>query len=182
MGHLFYTELGGVAAQPITGTHNTNFNLFQNLQSVGYWSGTEYAPFTPYAWFFDFSNGNQTSIPDDFSSHAWAVRSGDVVGVGDSPSLLPGPALELVDQRSAVGAEAVRFRMGAEEGAVSLTVHDVTGALRRTLLKRDLAAGTTEQIQWGGLDDAGRRLPSGVYYLRLRLPSVSLARKLAILR
>src|SRR3989344_6138087 len=46
MGHLFYTELGGVAGQSIATTHNANYNLFQNVQSDVYWSGTEYAPDT----------------------------------------------------------------------------------------------------------------------------------------
>src|SRR3989344_1546518 len=56
MGHLFYAELGGVAWQPIASTHNTNYNLFQNIMpnAVFYLSGTEYAPNTLYAWDFSF--------------------------------------------------------------------------------------------------------------------------------
>ena len=39
MGHLFYTELGGVAGQSIATSHNANYNLFYNVQSNNYWSG-----------------------------------------------------------------------------------------------------------------------------------------------
>ena len=45
LGHLFYTELGGTAGSSIVTVHaNTaNYNLFSNIQSSVYWSGTEYA-------------------------------------------------------------------------------------------------------------------------------------------
>jgi len=44
LGNLFYNGLGGVANQSITTTHNANYDLFTNIQSSVYWSGTEYAP------------------------------------------------------------------------------------------------------------------------------------------
>jgi hypothetical protein len=48
-------------------------------------------------------------------------------------------------------------------------VVDLQGRLRRTLLRGDLTPGTTA-IEWDGTDDAGRRLPSGTYFVRLRSP------------
>ena len=80
MGHLFYNELGGVAAQDIATTHNTNYDLFANVQSFGYWSGTEYAPDTSSAWVFNFGNGSQGTISKLGTPYAWAVR-GDVAAV-----------------------------------------------------------------------------------------------------
>ena len=81
MGHLFYNELGGVAAQDIATTHNTNYDLFANVQSFGYWSGTEYAPVTVNAWHFYFGNSYQGTGSKSTSYYAWAVRPGDVAAV-----------------------------------------------------------------------------------------------------
>lgn len=74
MGHLFYNELGGVAGQPITTTHNANYGLFQNVQSDYYWSGTEYAPNTNYAWNFLTYGGYQNAYNKNYIMFAWAVR------------------------------------------------------------------------------------------------------------
>ena len=81
MGHLFYTELGGVARTSIATTHNANYNLFQNVQSDSYWSGTVYAPYIYYVWSFDFYDGNQLMGIKGNPFYAWAVRPGDVAAV-----------------------------------------------------------------------------------------------------
>lgn len=41
MGHLFYSELGGVATQKISTVHNANYDLFKNFKSDRYWSTEE---------------------------------------------------------------------------------------------------------------------------------------------
>lgn len=86
MGELFYNELGGVAGQGITTTHNSNYSLFQNIKSYAYWSGTEYSPGSGFAWFFDFSDGIQSayfkeSLQGGNPLYVWAVRPGDVAAV-----------------------------------------------------------------------------------------------------
>lgn len=59
MGHLFYTELGGTAANPILGSTDPDIALFSNIQSYYYWSGTEYPLGTRDAWDFTFDYGYQ---------------------------------------------------------------------------------------------------------------------------
>jgi hypothetical protein len=82
LGHLFYNELGGVAGQDITTTHNANFNLFNNIQSDVYWSGTEFAFNSELAWFFYTFNGSQYYDRAKYDSlYGWAVHSGDVAAV-----------------------------------------------------------------------------------------------------
>lgn len=81
MGHLFYSELGGVAGQSIATTHNANYSLFQNLQSGSYWSGTEYAPDTKFGWSFYLNNGDQSDNNKNNSLYALAVLAGDVSAV-----------------------------------------------------------------------------------------------------
>lgn len=83
MGHLFYGVLGGVALSDIQTTHNSYFDLFSNIQSDVYWSGTEFAPDTVNkAWVFGFRYGGQESEYKYSSySYAFAVRAGDVAAV-----------------------------------------------------------------------------------------------------
>ena len=71
MGHLFNVD--GISA----GTPG----LFTNLQSGSYWSGTEYAPNTSYAWYFYFNYGYQDYNYKGNHRYALAVRSGDVAAV-----------------------------------------------------------------------------------------------------
>jgi hypothetical protein len=93
MAHMFYTILGDKAfyntsgVGPQAGWGLTNTGPFSNVQSLIYWSATEYAPDTSYAWVFNFSNGNQTSHNKANGYYAWAVHSGDV-----GASAVPVPA------------------------------------------------------------------------------------------
>ncbi|NNM82435.1 MAG: DUF1566 domain-containing protein, partial [Burkholderiales bacterium] len=77
MGELFYTGLGGTATQSITTSHNGNFNLFTNVQSNDYWSGTEYIASPGNAWYFSTASGAQNfgTKPGYFNS--WVVLSGN---------------------------------------------------------------------------------------------------------
>jgi hypothetical protein len=65
-----------------TGWGLTNTGSFQNMQSVGYWLGTEYAPSAGYslyfAWYFNAFNGYQLAAYKTTKFYAMAVRSGDV--------------------------------------------------------------------------------------------------------
>jgi len=81
MGHLFYTELGGVAGNSILNTHNSFFDLFSNLQADPYWSGEYQVDPTSRAWIFGFLYGGQDAYYKTDSWYTLAVRSGDVAVV-----------------------------------------------------------------------------------------------------
>ena len=81
LGNLFYNVLGGAANASITTTHNTNYNLFSNVQSQYYWSATEYAPSTDRAWTFGMFAGFQGNNIKSSSYYGWALQSGDVSAV-----------------------------------------------------------------------------------------------------
>ena len=69
MAYLWYVELGNLSFCPPgdatcagasqAGWGLTNTGPFQNMQSSSYWSGTEYAPNTSYAWYFGGGDGSQ---------------------------------------------------------------------------------------------------------------------------
>ena len=80
MGHLFNVEGISYAAP----------GLFDNVQFGPYWSGTEFAPDTRFAYDFQFSSGTQRKDSGGKSSRqlAWAVRDGDVAPVPEPSTML----------------------------------------------------------------------------------------------
>jgi hypothetical protein len=54
-----------------------------------------------------------------------------------------------------------------QAGAVSLAIHDVAGRRVRTLVPTGEMAAGEYRIEWDGRDDAGHRLPTGIYWARL---------------
>lgn len=55
------------------------------IQPYWYWSGTEYAPDTDYAWGFRMNVGGQSAVHKNLELYAWAVRPGDVAAANDVP-------------------------------------------------------------------------------------------------
>ena len=87
MGHLFYTELGGVAGSSILTINNGLLSLFTNtalVNSFRYWSGTGFSPNpVTFAWSFSLGDGTQNAHDKSFGAWALAVRPGDVDADGD---------------------------------------------------------------------------------------------------
>ncbi len=63
----------------------------------------------------------------------------------------------------------------------TVAVYDVTGRLVRTLASQTLDRGLHEKT-WDGLDEAGAKVPSGVYFGVLRTGGDQLVRKIIVLR
>jgi flagellar hook assembly protein FlgD len=77
---------------------------------------------------------------------------------------------------------ATRISYSLESPArVRLTVHDVAGRTVDTLVDAQRPAG--EHVEsWTPSDDAGSRLPSGIYWLRLRANGSTTTSKLLVAR
>jgi hypothetical protein len=65
----------------------------------------------------------------------------------------------------------------ASAGEARLEIYDVRGARVRTLVRGPVAAGRHE-VEWRGDDDGGRRLPPGMYLVRLSAGAFGGQRKL----
>ncbi|MCW8931127.1 MAG: DUF1566 domain-containing protein [Gammaproteobacteria bacterium] len=90
LAYLWHDILGNEPAVDYTGIMSgwgleylaPNGVKFYNLEISYYWSGTEYAPDTDFAWGFDNFTTFQSAYPklgEDNVKFAWAVRSGDVI-------------------------------------------------------------------------------------------------------
>ena len=67
-------------------------------------------------------------------------------------------------------------------GAVTVEVLDVAGRRVRSLSPRILAANEEVSLGWDGRDDAGRLLPTGVYFVRAVQGEDVVIRKMALVR
>jgi hypothetical protein len=75
----------------------------------------------------------------------------------------------------------IRFDL-ARDAHVQLRIYDVAGRLVRTLVDEKRAAGGEQIVVWNGLDDAGERVSSGVYFYRLETGDYTATRKLVVMK
>jgi hypothetical protein len=142
---------GGTEVVPVTYSDN-DVTLFPGE------STTLYATYAP----ADLG-GQQAAL----RVHGYNVPSfgGAVVGVGESR-----PAGAAVSLRSApnpfTARTAIRFDL-ARRGPASLCVYDPAGRLVRRLVPRRVVDAGAHEALWDGRDDAGAKLPSGLYFCRL---------------
>jgi len=64
---------------------------------------------------------------------------------------------------------------------ISLKIYDVSGRIVRDLLRLTVN-GERSTIFWDGTDDYGRKLPSGVYFVRLETDEFKKTEKAILLR
>ncbi len=64
---------------------------------------------------------------------------------------------------------------------VKLEVFDVSGRLIRTLIDGEMFPGTYH-VSWDGMDNQGKRAPSGVYFYRLSTPEYLKTRRMVLLK
>ncbi len=65
---------------------------------------------------------------------------------------------------------------------VSLRVHDLSGRCVRVLVAEERWAAGSYEIPWNGQDDAGRALPSGVYFCRIKTDTAKAAMPMVLLK
>jgi len=75
----------------------------------------------------------------------------------------------------------IRFDL-ARDGRVRLAVYDVAGRMVRTLVDKELQAGPNHEVVWNGLDDAGQRVSTGVYFYRLDAGDDTMTKKMVVMK
>lgn len=102
-----------------------------------------------------------------------------------STGVLPGDfALEAVYPNPFNAAATVVFSLTGAPGQmrpVALSVHNPLGQTVRHLVDAQMDAGL-HRVVWDGLDDRGRRLGSGAYFIRLQTPNGQALGKAMLLR
>jgi hypothetical protein len=82
MGSLFYNALGNSKEVNNSGGALSNTGPFSNVQTYWYWSATDWAPDTNWAWVFNMDSGKQLNGNKAANNlYVWVVQSGDVSAV-----------------------------------------------------------------------------------------------------
>ena len=100
-----------------------------------------------------------------------------LVPASEEGAVTPTVRVELEQSRPnpAGGAMEIGFALPAT-GWADLRVYDPLGRLVRVLAAREFTAGHSS-VTWDGTDDAGRRVPAGIYLYRLQSGEVTLTRR-----
>jgi hypothetical protein len=129
----------------------------------------------------------EVSVRDEVWNEIRTDNIGSIVVICPS-SDTPDQPVHLVRETRLVGNRPNPFRQNttvsydiANSGPLSLTVHDVTGRLIRTIASGSQAAGS-HTATWDGLDTRGRPVGAGVYYLKLETARIKESRTLILLR
>ncbi len=86
--------------------------------------------------------------------------------------------LSAAEPNPSVGWSRIAFSL-PEAHEVSITIHDVSGRRITTLAQGRFTAGD-HALEWNGIDDHGRPVPSGAYLYRLTTSGVTQTRKLVL--
>ena len=95
----------------------------------------------------------------------WLIASGVGAGPGGTTPLVADFLLAPAEPNPFRGSTRLHFEL-PRPGPVRLSIYDLNGRRRRTLIDREESAGTKEVV-WDARDDAGHVLPTGVYFYRL---------------
>ncbi len=68
-----------------------------------------------------------------------------------------------------------------ESAHVTLAIINMMGETVNVLVNREQSAGTFE-VEWNGMDAAGKELPAGIYIYRLSTDKIQISRRLMLIR
>jgi len=122
---------------------------------------------------------NGTGVPS--ISRMIQVLPSSIVGVNETE---PANLLDFMALRSENplrhGDAKIAFHLSKSEFG-SVEILDVSGRLVKTVAEEYFSAGREQLVTWDGTDEAGARVPNGVYWYRLRTSTVRLSGKIALL-
>lgn len=103
------------------------------------------------------------------------------IGIEEEPVEVEPETLLIIDYCHNLGKTAEIHYTILRNRPVSVRIYDATGRVVKTLLNEIQPPGSY-QIIWGGEDDSGSKIPSGIYFCRIEIPGEARAVKLIILQ
>jgi flagellar hook assembly protein FlgD len=111
----------------------------------------------------------------DAGAYEWSSST----GVTNAPT--PGISLEQNAPNPFNPSTRIAYTVSAVGARVDIGVFDVRGSLVRTLVDGRPSSGRVVVV-WDGRDDAGREVPSGVYFYRLTAGPTTITRRMTLLK
>ena len=100
---------------------------------------------------------------------------------GDTPAILPSRTVLNSAMPNPFNLTTKLSFVLAQAGHVQLEIYTIRGQRVRTLINTDIAVGPHEQT-WDGTNDAGQKVSSGIYLMRLIAPDLDQSRQLTLLK
>lgn len=120
----------------------------------------------------------QETVFDAFTFHS-ACPSGNCGVLAVAPPATASARLSLAAPNPLTTGTTIRFSV-ATSGDAELSVLDIAGRRVRRLLIETVSPGE-HAVQWNGRNDAGQRVPPGVYLYRLRAPGIADTKRVIVL-
>jgi len=141
--------------------------LSATVQTIASWSGTFSAQYT----------GSQCGVAGCVS------HTIPVTGALSPTGVAPGaPSLAWLDIGPNPFGESTTVRVRVVGGQFArLVVHDIAGHTVATLIDGRWLEGGEHEYRWNRRSRGGRRVPAGVYFVRLQTGSTSRVAKLVVL-
>ncbi len=156
-----------------------NFVHYQNVPS--WFGGTHFTDGNQKLVFLSFG---LEGIYEDAQRELLVTRVLEWFGVAGGVEAAAAPAagftLAPIAPNPVLPPAAIRYRLAAA-GPVSLRIYDVSGRHVRTLVDGPETAAE-HRHEWNGRDEAGRAVPSGVYFYRLEAGGRSATARLVVVR
>ncbi len=150
----------------------------------------------PDDWSLLTSTGPYTLAPGDSIQCSFALVYGNslaelqsntdaahsIYAMSDTAELTPRPTFHLAQNRpNPFNPLTTIFFTVATEGPVRIDIYDLSGRKVRSLVNQSYAPGPHQET-WNGADDAGHRLPSGVYIYRYSSGGQTMSRKMMLVK
>jgi hypothetical protein len=117
-----------------------------------------------------FGLGAPTGTPGGGGKRTWDVRA--------TPGTTLAPAAERIERTELDRANVLSL---ASPGRVTVEVFAITGQRVKTPVDAEFGIGRFP-LSWDGRDEAGQRMPSGIYFYRVNAPGLHVVRKVSLLR
>jgi hypothetical protein len=128
-----------------------------------------------------FADGPENMRPD--CGEVYVVWDADSILVAAVPRTHPTSPTIAVDNYPNPFTGQTTVRVHGREGArAELSVFDAAGRRVAELFPSEVMSCDEEDVSWDGSGDSGRALPSGVYFVRLRVAGAVQTRKITLVR
>lgn len=139
---------------------------------------------TPSPGWFDGAPGGEAyykvTAVDDSGNEGDPAVTGTTTGIG-LPAITNRFHLYPASPNPFRAGSRIVFEVPRGGAELSLAVYDIQGRIVRRLASGRQAEGVTE-IQWDGLDDGGRAVSAGIYFVKLAGPDFTAATRLVRVR
>ena len=128
-----------------------------------------------------FADGPENFRPD--CGEIYLLWDADTtVVVVDTPAHPVPPAIGLENFPNPFSASTIVRMQGREGARARVSIFDSAGRLVTRLVRDQTMNCDDMEVRWDGASDAGRALPSGVYFVRMELDGKTVTRKVTLVR